>query len=182
MSNLKIDIQRTFKSVIFCPVLTIFVIPLFIFTSLFFVPDGYNGSSKFSQTMQGSYENKWLFDLLGFYSIFIFILSFIRYLIFGLPNDTKNAIVKIFLLRSQDGDLRTISFLPYLNIFLVSIPIYLYFFGEAINENRYIGDFNRSVFANFFIFYTLKCLPTIFFTYTLIQSIEVKNYVLQRAG
>ena len=68
------------KNAIFCPILSVCIIPLLIFVSLFFIPDDYSGLSKFSQTMQDLYKNKCLFDLLGLYTISIFALSFMRYL------------------------------------------------------------------------------------------------------
>lgn len=109
-----------------------------------------------------------------------FCLIFYEVFIFGLSKDVKNVIVKSFLLKAKDVNPRIISVLPYITVFLISIPMYLYFFGEALNHDRYIGDFNRNVFANFFILYMLKCFPVIVLTYALIQSIEVKKYVLQK--
>lgn len=61
------------------PRLFMIAIPFFIFTSLFFIPIDYGGITKFSKTMHGSYQNKWLFDLIFFFQYFL--LSIPTYLI-----------------------------------------------------------------------------------------------------
>lgn len=167
------------KTIIF-PNIFLLIAPLLMLISLFFVPDGYPGISKYSQTMQGTVQNKWLFDILSCYSILIFFSSITYYFMFGIPKYVSDLIIEKFLSKNKGAYNDTIIKLLPLIIFLLSLTYICFFcFFEAVNTDRNIDDFNRNVFVNFFIFYIIKCCPIILATCFFIQSMEIKKNVVQ---
>lgn len=165
---------------IFFPMIIYYLLPLFIFMSLFFIPDHYQGVFIYSKTMQGTSQNKWLFDMFGFYSGVLFFLSIAKYVTFGLPSNVSKLIIENFILNGsgKNYNIRVISVLPI--IIFIAIIFYLCFFTliEAVNSPRNINDFQRNVFINFFIFYILKCLPILLAICFFIQAMEIKRNVM----
>ena len=169
-----------FKNIVFFPTVTYFISPLLILISLFFVPEGYQGIFIYSKTIRGTSQNKWLFDMLSFYSIVFFFLSVLKYAICGLPNNVSQLIEKNFYSNNtgKSVSINKISAISY--VILIFILAYICFFSlfEATNTPRNIEDFQRNAVVNFFIFFILKCVPTVIATCFYIQSMEIKRNVL----
>lgn len=85
------DIWKIACEAMLFPRLFIVVIPFVIFISLFFIPVDYDGITRFSKTMHGSYQNKWLFDCLYITSILFFVNTVISEKKFPLVVSKKNA-------------------------------------------------------------------------------------------
>ena len=67
------DFWQDINNVLYFPKTTVIVIPVLIFISLFFVPDGYAGMTAYTKSISSSQQNKWLFDVVYLSSIMMFI-------------------------------------------------------------------------------------------------------------
>ena len=61
------------ENAMYFPKIMVIGIPMLIFVSLFFVPESFIGLTKSSKTMESSYRNKWLFDIIYISTILLFI-------------------------------------------------------------------------------------------------------------
>ena len=67
------DFWQDLDNVLYLPKITVIGIPVLIFVSLFFVPDGYAGMTTYTKSISSSQQNKWLFDMVYISSIMMFI-------------------------------------------------------------------------------------------------------------
>ena len=144
-------------------------IPFFIFTSLFFIPIDYGGITKFSKTMHGSYQNKWLFDLIFVFSIF----SFINTNLSNIATKNKDVIRQISTIFVFKKDIKNIKYIHYISYCLYFISMNL----EATNSTRFLMEYNRCVYINYFIYIVLFYYTFIIFGF--INEKKDVNYKLQ---
>lgn len=151
------------------PRLFMIAIPFFIFTSLFFIPIDYGGITKFSKTMHGSYQNKWLFDLIFVFSIF----SFINTNLSNIATKNKDVIRQISTIFVFKKDIKNIKYIHYISYCLYFISMNL----EATNSTRFLMEYNRCVYINYFIYIVLFYYTFIIFGF--INEKKDVNYKLQ---
>lgn len=67
------DFWQDLDNVLYFSKTTVIGIPVLIFVSLFFVPDGYVGMTAYTKSISSNQENKWLFDMVYLSSIMMFV-------------------------------------------------------------------------------------------------------------
>lgn len=135
---------KDFENIIF-PKIMFIGITLLIFISLFFVSENYTGWSKSAQTIDGNYKNKWLFDVLYFASLLVFInLRLSNFL--GKQNlASYKKIAEVFEFNANPIYLKFIFYLIFI-IYCLSMNI------TSSNSTRFLMEYQRSVFINFFLY------------------------------
>lgn len=81
-----------FWDMVIFPRFVYIVIPFILFSTLFFIPDGYDGFILYARTMDGAIQNKWIYDTAFLYQILILCLVFCKYFILGLTEKNKQII------------------------------------------------------------------------------------------
>ncbi|MDG6881364.1 Uncharacterised protein [Phocoenobacter uteri] len=181
MKDSKLSYRTVFlvvQHMVFFPKIVFIGIPIIIFISLFYVPADYSGLSIHSKTMWGTAQNKWLFDAFGLYCFLIVILSMLKYFIFGFPPYVTEMIKKNIQINATSEELSKVSLTILGYPFFLLLMLYLFFLGNASNDPRFMDLFQRNVFINFFMIYPIKCLTSIWFTFSIIYSMEIKRNVL----
>lgn len=136
---------KDLENIIFFPKIMFIGIPLLIFISLFFVPESYTGWTKGSQTIDGSYKNKWLFDVLYFASLLGFINLHLS-IFFGKQNlASSKKIDEVFEFNANPIYLKFIFYLMFI-IYCLSMNI------ASSNSTRFLMEYDRSAFINFFLY------------------------------
>lgn len=136
---------KDLENIIFFPKIMFIGIPILIFISLFFVPESYTGWTKSSQTIVGSYKNKWLFDVLYFASLLSFINLHLSFF-FGKQNLAfSKKIAEVFEFNTKPIYLKFIFYLIFI-IYCLSMNI------PSTNSTRFLMEYQRSVFVNFFLY------------------------------
>ena len=123
--DIKILLIVFWEMVIF-PKFVYIIVPCILFSSLFFIPDNYDGFIAYAKTMDGTIQNKWIYDTVFFYQIFILFLVFCKSLILGLA-DRNRQIISAYVrkvIRENHGGYPNTNPLhsAFFLIFLMNIP------------------------------------------------------------
>lgn len=133
------------KSIIFFPKVMFIGIPILIFISLFFIPTNYIGLTKSSLTMNGSYKNKWLFDMIYCASLLAFINLHIAKFFKKNNFTSSERILEIFQFNGNPIYFKYVFYLIFF-IYILSMNV------ESTNSTRFLMEYQRSVFINFFLY------------------------------
>lgn len=178
LNNALQDFWDTMREVIFYPKFMMIFIPSLVFTSLFFIPEGYVGWTKAAETMLGTYQNKWLLDI-----TYISILIQVSYIYMNAFfkkdfHENKYKLVKFMKPKENITDERIANENPkgFRIIFYLLFVAYLVFVNIDLaplnGSSRWSPEFNRFVFINFFIYF---CLPYFLFGYLSLHSFLTKE-------
>ena len=123
-------------------------IPLFIFISLFFVPESFAGLTHSSQTMAGTHQNKWLFDVIYFSSILLFINLHLAAFFKSHTRAAAKSLNSIFKFNGKPAHIKLIFYLIFF-IYCLSMNL------ESSHSTRFLMEYNRVSYINFFIYIVL---------------------------
>ena len=136
------------ENAMYFPKIMIIGIPMLIFVSLFFVPESFIGLTKSSKTMESSYRNKWLFDIIYISTILLFINLHMS--IFFKKN-TGTAFENINDTSKFNGNPAYIKSIFYLIFFIYCLSMNI----DSSNSTRFLMEYKRSAYINFFIYIVL---------------------------
>lgn len=136
------------------PKIMVIGIPVLIFISLFFVPESFMGLTKSSKTMESSYRNKWLFDIIYISSILLFINLHISIFFKKAAGTTFEKINNVF---KFNGNPAYIKFIFYLIFFIYCVSMNI----NSSDSTRFLMEYKRSAYINFFIYIVLFYYMTI---------------------
>lgn len=159
------------KDAVFFPKIVYWGLPFLMYLSLFHIPENYAGILPYARSINGTYQNRWLYDMLGFYGLFLSFWALLKYFTVGVSNNTKRLIIKNFNVNKNKNEklLRIYDFEPWvieIFIFILVICLFavanIYTFNaidntkewyqcEGVRGNRYCLSWNGNVFGNFFI-------------------------------
>lgn len=180
--DIKILLIVFWEMVIF-PKFVYIIVPCILFSSLFFIPDNYDGFIAYAKTMEGTIQNKWIYDTVFFYQIFILFLVFCKSLILGLT-DRNRQIISTYVrkvIRENHGGYPNTNPLhsAFYFLFLACIFIFFNVFDEYSEFERTDVARNGNYIFNFIMQFFVKTqLFIAFFLAVFVRKIEENKYVL----
>lgn len=161
--------------VMFFPRTMILVIPSLIFISLFFIPEGYTGWTKSTRTMNGTYQNKWLFDMIYVGALVVFIHSHINAFFNQYYRENRYKLVRYLNPPKPNKNKTDVNPIVIRIVFYFIFALYLLMMNIDASglksSSRWDSEFNRFVFLNFFMY---SCLFYFSFLFLGIMSFITK--------
>lgn len=180
--DVKILLIIFWEMVIF-PKFVYIIIPCIFFSSLFFIPDNYNGFITYAKTMDGTLQNKWIYDSVFFYQLFVLFLVFFKTFILGLTDRSRQIISTYVrkIMRENYGGYPHTNPLHSAFYFLILACIFIFFnvFDEYSEfERTNIARHGNYIFNFIMQFFFKTQLFIAFFLAVFVRKIEESKYVL----
>lgn len=186
MSSKDLDIKimpLIFLDMVIFPKFVYIFIPCVFFITIFFIPNDYNGFIVYAKTMEGTIQNKWVYDTVFLYQLLILLLVISKFIIIGLNMRIK-AIISIYVkkvLKENSGGYPYTKPLHSALYFLLLACIFIFFnvFDEYSEFERTDMSRNGPYIFNFFVQFFIKTqLFIASFLAVFIRKMEENKYVL----
>lgn len=160
------------QQIMFLPKFVCFGIPLLIFVSLFFIPEGYASTINGTEAMKSDSQNKWLFDILYINAVIIFVYSQLNCRFNKQYRDNKHKIAYFFITSdpiASENSIKTFIIMFY-GIFILHSMIAFIVYDGFNNTGRMISMFANGMFVNYFLYVPTAHFIYVFFGFFLCMS------------
>lgn len=156
-----------YKEMFCLPMISIGLLPCLLFGSLFFVPSDYTGILPVAKGMNGSAGNKWIYDTLTFYYLFLLGQVLLKHHLIGLSAPILFALKKHCRHTLQTQAVENPSQASYFWLFMVVALIYFlgfWEFSETANHNsrtylaRHGNEFGNFIFKIMTLLFVIEGL------------------------
>lgn len=172
-----------FWDMVVFPKFVYIITPCILFLTIFFIPDDYTGLITYSKTMEGTVQNKWIYDTVFFYQVFILFLVMFKCLVLGLK-DSNRQLIYIYtkkVIKENHGGYPHTSTIhsAFYFLFLACIFIFFNIFDKYSEFERTNTARHGNYIFNFIIQFFIKTqLFIAFFLAVFVRKIEESKYVL----